>query len=127
MTEYGGTTIPTGTGPTIPTGTGPTIPTDAAPVPIRGLALARARRATSTAQEAVLTLAEIVLGQMNSNVPLDKIGEIRIKFNQPATDSPIEFPGPGTVVILDPQGECVAIYRDPPGVSEPCAMSSGTP
>jgi len=103
MSEYGGTTIPTGTGPTIPT--------DAPPVPIRGLALASARRATSSAQEAALTLAEIVLGQMNSTVPLDKVGEIRIKFDEPATDVPIEFPGPGEVVILDTQGECVAIYR----------------
>jgi hypothetical protein len=67
-----------------------------------------------------LTLAEIVLGALGSNMPIDSIGEVRIQFESTAVDTPIEFPGPGTVVILDKDGECVGMYVDPPGQAQEC-------
>lgn len=89
-------------------------------VPLKGLTLARAKRAAGGAQEQALNLAAIVLGELGSDFPVDKVGEVRIRFEPSDLDVPIEFPGPGTVVILDENGDCVGMYIEPPGQATEC-------
>jgi len=89
-------------------------------VEMKGLALARARRASGMAQEQALNLADIVLQALGSNFPVDRVGEVRIRFEKSHDFVDIPFPGPGSAVILDEDGNCVGIYRDPPGQAEEC-------
>jgi orotidine-5'-phosphate decarboxylase len=91
--------------------------------PLTGLRLARAQRAAAAAQDHLRVLADIVLTEMGSSMRSEDIGGVTVRFEKAAAEAiEVPFPTPGTIVVVGPEPDfpCIALYRDPPGVCEPC-------
>ena len=82
-------------------------------VQLEGEQLEYARQARQAMAENLQTLREIVFGAMGIAVPTDQ----NTKFGVQLSNSPDDC-----IDLQDENGNCVAVYCDPPGICQPCPV-----
>jgi hypothetical protein len=74
--------------------------------------LDRARRQSSQAEDALLALAELTLRELNSKYRAEDVVEIIVRPNNSKD------------IFIGPDGECLGVYEDPPGICRNCVDGS---